>query len=319
MPRTVHTLRPGRRDALPVFVHQAGPGPVVAVTANIHGDEATGVAVVQELDAWLADALVAGTVALYPSLNPSGLHSRTRVLPEGLDLNRLFPGQAEGNPGERHAAAIWGDLLRRGVSLVIDLHADSARSIPYAIVDRALSRGRGASLAPTLERTARATGLTVLREYPDDQYIRFSLDRSLAGALVNRQAIPAVTVEAGPRRWISASAVSAAFDATRGVLGALGLVDFASIDHDSRVEGGPWRRAAAPRARREGIFRERVPPGGRFEAGELLGTVVDLGGTVLDELRAPVAGLVISWAEVTWLEPGAVPGTLGLLEDDCAR
>ncbi len=53
-----------------MLVHEATRGPVVAVTANIHGDESTGVAVVQELDRWLREHLVKGMVVLYPSLNP---------------------------------------------------------------------------------------------------------------------------------------------------------------------------------------------------------------------------------------------------------
>jgi len=296
------------------MVHGALAGPVVAVTANIHGDEATGVAVVHELDRWLAGRLGRGTVVLYPSLNPAGLSNRTRTTSDGADLNRLFPGHRDGNEAERHAAAIWKDLAARRVSLVIDLHADSARSIPYAIVDRALGRGRGSKLGPVLEKYAASTGLTVLREYPDEQYIRYSLDRSLAGAMVNRGAVPAITIESGPRRWICADAVSAALDAAKGVLGSLEMVDFRTVVHSTRVLGGPWRRAPAPRARFGGIFRERVPPGGRFERGEVLGILVDLSGTQVGAIEAPADGVVISWAELTWVEPGAVPGTIGLVE-----
>ncbi|MEZ4322745.1 MAG: succinylglutamate desuccinylase/aspartoacylase family protein [Myxococcota bacterium] len=315
MSRSMQSLRTSRRDAVPVMVHTASSGPVVAITANIHGDEATGVAVVQELDRWLVEHLQRGTVVLYPSLNPAGLSSRTRVLPpDGADLNRLFPGHRDGNESEKHAAAIWKDLASRRVSLLVDLHADSARSIPYAIVDRALARGRGSKLAPTLEQYALASGLTVLREYPDDQYVRYALDRSLAGAMVNRGAVPAITVEAGPRRWISASAVAAALDAVRGVLGDLGLADFATVVHPSRVDGGPWRRAPAPRVRVGGIFRERLEPGARFARGDVLGTLVDLAGQTLEEVVAPSEGIVISWAELTWVEAGSVPGTVGLLE-----
>jgi predicted deacylase len=312
--RTVERLQTSRRDAVPVLVHTASRGPVVAVTANIHGDESTGVAVVQALDAWLSEHLQAGTVVLYPSLNPAGLSNRTRVLPpDGADLNRLFPGHRDGSSGEKHAAAIWKDLSARKVSLVIDLHADSARSIPYAITDRALARGRGAKLAPMLEAYAEASGLTVLREYPDDQYVRYALDRSLAGALVNRGAVPAITIEAGPRRWIDPEAVDAALDATRGVLGSLELVDFETVHHPSRV-GGTWRRSPAPRARVGGVFREVVRPGQTFRSGDVLGTLVDLAGAELDRIVARGDGVVISWAELTWVEAGAVPGTVGMRE-----
>ena len=315
--RTLQSLRSSRGEDMPTLVHEASPGPVVAITANIHGDEATGVGVVQELDRWLQEGhLRQGTLVLYPSLNPGGLSSRTRVTPDGDDLNRLFPGRTLGSTAERHAAVIWRDLERRKVSLLIDLHADSARSIPYAIVDRALRRYRGAELAPEVERHARATGLTVLREYPDDQYQRYALDRSLAGAMVNQGAVAAVTIEAGPRRWLSSRAVAAALDAVRSVLASLDLVEFEGTVHPTRVDGGPWRRAPSPRVRNAGVFREVLAPGSCFAAGDVLGLVVDLTGAVLEEIVATSDGLVISWAEVSWVQAGTVVGTLGVLESE---
>lgn len=316
--RTLQSLRSTRGEDMPTLVHEVSPGPVVAITANIHGDEATGVGVVHELDRWLQEPgnHLQGTLVLYPSLNPGGLSSRTRVTPDGDDLNRLFPGRKLGSTAERHASVIWRDLERRKVSLLIDLHADSARSIPYAIVDRALRRYRGADLAPEVERHARASGLTVLREYPDDQYQRYALDRSLAGAMVNQGAVAAVTIEAGPRRWLSSRAVSSTLDAVRSVLAALDVVAFEPTVHPTRVEGGPWRRAPSPRVRYAGVFREVLSPGSCFVSGDVLGLVVDLTGEVLEEVIATTQGLVISWAELSWVQAGAVVGTLGVLEDE---
>lgn len=312
--RSVQSMRSARGEGIPTLVHRKSDRPVVAVTANIHGDEATGVGVVQALDAWLPEHHRRGTIVLYPTLNPGGLSSRTRVTPEGDDLNRLFPGRQRGSVAERNAASIWRDLERRKVELLIDLHADSARSIPYTIVDRALRRYRGSELFPELERHARATGLTVLREYPEEQYQRYALDRSLAGAMVNQGAVPSITIEAGPRRWVCNEAVQAALDAVRNVLAAEGLVDFERVVHPSCVEGGPWRRDATPRVRQAGVFREDLAPGETFVKGDRLGVVRSLTGEVLEEVTATADGLVISWGELSWVQTGAVVGTLGVVE-----
>lgn len=312
MTREVQNIRPAGSEVIPVIVHRAGEGPVVAITANIHGDEATGVAVVQDVDRHLREHLRRGTVLLYPSLNPAGLSARTRVHPTGHDLNRLFPGAYKGSPSERHVRGIWDDLLGRRVDLVVDLHADSGRSVPYAIVDRALAHGKGSGLVPRLEQLAAATALTVLHEYPEDQYVRYSLDRSLAGALVNRASIAAITIEAGPRRWLDLPSVSTAVGAVLRVLAHMVLLSEAPPPTRCLAVGGPWRRCGAPRTSRTGLFRERLAPGEVFEQGDVLGRVVDLRGEVVDELVAPSRGIVISWMETAWLPAGSAPGTLGV-------
>ena len=57
-----------------------------------------------------------------------------------------------------------------------------------------------------------------------------------------------------------------------------------------------------------------LPPGSRFEKGDVLGTVRNLAGVVREEMRAPEEGLVVSWAETSWVTQGAVVGTLGVYD-----
>ncbi|MFN7147763.1 MAG: succinylglutamate desuccinylase/aspartoacylase family protein, partial [Myxococcota bacterium] len=209
MPRTVSRIALGTRGADLTLVTIAAPaerrrpekGPVVVVTANVHGDECTGVGTVLRLLPLLDDALVHGAVHLYPTLNPEGLERRSRKVPEDdQDLNRLFPGDATGSPSERLAHAVWTDLCARNPDLVIDLHTDAPASIPYALLDRAtgLRHAVRGPLEANARRIADASGLTVLHEYPEDRYSRYRLDRSLTGAVLNRLQVPAVTIEAGP-------------------------------------------------------------------------------------------------------------------------
>lgn len=324
MRRTIDRLRGGRArngasgdlDVISLVAHE--PGPTVAIIANLHGDEVTGTGAVHQLDGLLQRELQRGAVALYPSINPEGMALRQRTFPEdGLDLNRVFPGEPLGGPAARQADRVWSDLVERQVGLLIDVHADSAHAVPYVIADRAVSRTLPDRVAMAAEvvRLCDATGLTVLHEYPEAQYQRFQLDRSLAGAMVNRAGVPAVTLECGPRRRLDPVAVSVTVEAILGIMTAIGLVDRPAVPHPSRLAGGPWRRAAAPRTHQPGLLRARVQPGEPFRAGDLLAEVLAVSGDVLDELRAASDGVVVSWLEASWIDAGSVPGTIALLEE----
>jgi predicted deacylase len=229
------------------------------------------------------------------------------------DLNRAFPGDPRGTGAERLAAAVWRDLEQRRPDAVVDLHADSPMAVPYAIVDRAITplAVQRAELEARLAAMAEATGLTVLWEYPDERYQRYRLDRSLAGAVVNALAVPAVTVESGPRRRVDPEAVEAAALAARSVLAWAGCVAPRPWVHPTRVEGR-WERSASLRVRHAGLFVPDLAAGRVFRAGERLGRVWSVDGRVVEEVAATHRGLVISWVDGAWVEPGGIVGTLGI-------
>lgn len=291
-----------------VRVDSGRRGPVLVVTAGIHGDELTGTFACHLLTERLVTHLQRGRVLLFPSLNPQGTVARTREVPGGGDMNRAFPTGP--GPGGRLARALWRVLMDARPDAVVDLHADTPRSIPYAIVDRPVSRSarRRPGLAGSLDELARATGLTVVGEFPDDRYERFGLDHSLAGAMVNTAGVAAVTVESGARGGPLPHAVADAVGAVEGVLAWLGMVRELPEPHPTRVSG-PWVRAAAPRARFAGLFSPAVPAGHRLASGGVLGTVRSLAGDNLEILRTGEEALPLSWTERGWVELGDVLGT----------
>ncbi len=312
-----HSINPpGLPWALPVItVESSTDGPRAAICANLHGDECIGIGVVHALVESLPSALLRGSVRLYPSLNPEGLRAGARRMPgESVDLNRAFPGDARGSSADRAAHAVWHDLLGFGPELVLDLHADSSASIPYAILDRLITARdpeRQRRLT-RLERLARASGLTLVWDYPDALYRRFHLDRSLAGALLNHGRIEAFTLELGPRRLIAPDAVEAGVDAVLGVLGSIGLMASAGTEHPSRVAGGPWRRDSGPTPRKAGVLRPHHSPGTLLEPGQLLASIHGLDGGLRERLVVPTRSLVLSLSEQAWIAPGASVTTLAV-------
>ena len=98
----------------------------IAIVTGIHGDELEGQYVCYELINRIrnnSDALE-GIVDIYPAMNPFGIDNITRGIPAfDLDMNRLFPGNDNGDMNEYIAAEIMKDM--EGTALVFDIHASN--------------------------------------------------------------------------------------------------------------------------------------------------------------------------------------------------
>ena len=126
--RVVWTLDSGR------------PGPTIGLTANIHGDECTGVVILNRVIEQVH--LEYGQLRLFPSLNPDGLRETRRECPNmDRDLNRLFPNCLEENPKVHYELnAVWRALQDPPLDFVMDIHSDSGLAMPYVLMDRCLTR-----------------------------------------------------------------------------------------------------------------------------------------------------------------------------------
>jgi uncharacterized protein len=116
---------------VPVHVFDADvEGPTAIIEAGIHGDEVAGVHAVQEL---LEEGLRpdAGRLILIPTMNPPAYRARQRARPDGLDLNRCFPGDADAPEPERRLARQLMDLMIDDKpALLATLHESHKRHHP---------------------------------------------------------------------------------------------------------------------------------------------------------------------------------------------
>ena len=105
---------PGTRIPVSVF-NGAKPGPVLALIAGTHGSEYTSIVALQRVRARLDPARLAGSVILVHMANPTTFYGRRIYFsPDGKNLNRVYPGQADGTISQRIAYAITtpGDRAR---------------------------------------------------------------------------------------------------------------------------------------------------------------------------------------------------------------
>ena len=125
----VHFIEP----TIPLHVFEgAEPGPSALIQAGIHGDEVAGVHALQEM---LESELrpTHGRLLVCPVMNPRAYRARQRAAPEGLDLNRCFPGDAEDEAWERRLARKFMDLVEsERPTLMATLHESTKRYDPKA-------------------------------------------------------------------------------------------------------------------------------------------------------------------------------------------
>lgn len=110
------------------------PGPTVLVQAGIHGDEVAGVHALEEL---LEEGLQPsrGRLLVIPVMNPPAYRARERAAPGpgdagALDLNRCFPGRADGAREERLAKVLMDLVMAERPRVMATLHESWKRHHP---------------------------------------------------------------------------------------------------------------------------------------------------------------------------------------------
>ena len=104
---------------IPVTVLRgARPGPVLALLAGMHGYEYSPILALQKLRGQIDPKLLAGTVIMVHVANmPSFLRRTIYYSPvDGKNLNRVFPGKADGTVSERIAFALTREVSHTSVA-----------------------------------------------------------------------------------------------------------------------------------------------------------------------------------------------------------
>jgi predicted deacylase len=110
---------------LPVRVIRGrSKGPVVFISAAIHGDELNGIEIIRRFRKLNILKRLKGTLILVPIVNVYGVMNLSRYLPDRRDLNRSFPGSSKGSLAGRIAKVFFDEIVLK-CDLGIDLHTAS--------------------------------------------------------------------------------------------------------------------------------------------------------------------------------------------------
>jgi predicted deacylase len=281
----------------------SGEGPLIWITACCHGDEVGGVVVIQEVfKALRTHPLLRGTLRAFPLMNPIGFDQCSRLLPaSGEDLNRSFPGDPAGTLGQRIAHFLFDEISRSAPTLVLDLHNDWIRSMPYSVIDAPCATVSNPARDVAI-RDAFELGFPTVTETE-------SIPGSLTYSLLAR-GIPAVTVELGESHVVNEENIELAAGAIWAVLEAHGMVSADDRSPFPKPQPPPMagtrllRYTNRPLATKSGIARFLCHPGQLVAAGQPLVRIVNAFGRKQEILSAPGEALVLGHADSSVAFPG---------------
>jgi uncharacterized protein len=266
-------------------VRGARRGPVLFLTAAVHGDELNGVEVVRRVMTTTEAESLRGTLICVPVVNRPGFLGHSRYLPGHQDLNRFFPGDPEGNSAQRLAHVLFREIVGRS-DHGIDLHtaSDGRTNLPHVRADMRDEKAR---------RMARRFGSEIIVDTP-------GMARTLRAA-ATRAGVPTILFEAGETARFQRSMVARGVRGVRNVLAALKMIPGPRREARFQVviKASEWLRAP-----RGGIADVVVRPGEIVYAGNLIAAITNPFGREVSTVRAPFTGLVLGINTVPLAHPG---------------
>ena len=296
---------------LPILIERGEePGPAIWLSAGIHGNEVTGIEVIQKTFNYLKrHSLKKGTLYALPLVNPMGFEMIKRENPyDGEDINRNFPGDPNGNTTEILTNAVFNNIIETKPDLVIDLHSDTQNSLPYIIIDRPLSARIGVKEA--IEKSwdlAEKFGVTVTYEIEAEGYKKYRLDQSLTAALANRNQIPAFLVELGGPGIIDEKFVRAGMRGIKNILLYFRMLDGGEKPWVSETKIKTVEKLELDEnitSSESGIIEYLVKPGQFVKKGEPLVKITNVLGKIEEVIFAEKNCYIISLNDFSVSFPG---------------
>lgn len=260
---------------MPVHVlHGRYDGPVLFVSAAIHGDELNGVEIIRRLLLQPQLKRLHGTLMVVPIVNIFGFHNQSRYLPDRRDLNRSFPGRESGSMASRLAHVFFNEVV--SISNVgIDLHT-------AAIHRENLPQIRANMHGDLLKRLAQAFGAPVaIHSAAPEGSLRH------AAAELDTQVM---VYEAGEALRFDEASIRVGLRGIMNVMRELGMIRLKRKPPKAAVvlRSSTWVRTPY-----SGVVRPQVALGDLVHKGDTLGVVSDPVGPNEQLMLAPCDGVVI--------------------------
>ena len=289
----------GREILWPVIVARgARPGPVLGLTAVLHGNELNGIPVIHRLLQRLDLQDLRGTVVAVPVVNVPGYHRSSRLFTDMADLNRAFPGK-EGGTQSQVFVARFLDRIASAFQFHIDLHTASFGRVNSLYVRADLQHEIARSMALKFE--------------PQILLHNSGADGTLRDAAMDL-GIPSVTIEVGNPQRIQDDLVQWSISGVQQVMAELGMLT------RSQSFEPPWETVVCGRSYwlhtdRGGILEVVPELVDHMTTGQRLAQVTDVFGNVVREYFAPEAGVVIGRSTNPVNQTGSRIVHLGIIGD----
>lgn len=262
---------------IPVMVAKGKKeGPVLGITAAVHGNELNGISIIQRLFSQIDVDNLSGTVVGIPVVNVPALINNERFFPDNQDLNRIMPGKPNGNLSQVYANRVLERIVSE-FDYLLDLHTASFGRINSYYIRADLSSKTALKLAKLQEPQI------ILNAPPRDGTLR--------GAAADL-GIDAITIEVGDPNKFQKGMIKS------GLHGIYNTLDFLDMYRDTDLvtvtdqhivcNSSNWLYTDIG-----GVLRVFPDLTDVIEKGEKIAEVRNVFGELLKEYYAPNKGVII--------------------------
>jgi len=291
-----------------MILNGAGEGPRVYVEAACHGSEINGLEVIRRLvTEEIALDQLKGQLVIVPVANVVAFTHRQGHTPfDNENMNRVWPGKADGRMSERIAFAIWENAIK-GSDYLVDLHTGNSTLVTHVVFMGGEQSSRD---------LARAFGVEVMIQEEKDtdwQKARFN------GKLRNysdASGIPAICPELGGNSKFEEHRIEQGLRGVLNVLKHLGMLTGKPIlpSKQTVVAQGHLTQV---KVNQGGAALFAVTGGDRVKEGDLICKIYSIRDfSFVEEIRSPADGMIIMVAENPILHTGDMAAMMGKIVEE---
>ena len=270
----------------PIYISRGlEDGPILALTAGMHGDEINGMEIVRRiLDSGLHQPKRGVTVCM-PIVNIYGFLNYSRDVPDGKDINRSFPGNKNGSLASRVAYNLMHEVIPF-IDYGIDFHTGGAMRTNYPQVRALLKDEKNFELAQAFNAP-------------------FTIDASFRPNSLRKEASKRgkniIVYEGGESLRFDQQAIEEGMDGTLRLMKHLDMIDWApeAWEENRIVWNTSWIRAKSA-----GLFQPNVQCGNLIQKGQWIGTITDPFGEFKEQVIANDTGYVIGLNNIPVINAG---------------
>lgn len=294
MGKTTHTghktsyMANKKEVSLPVTViNGEKEGPVLLLTAGIHGDEYPSMFALQQLQQSINPKEMGGVLVVVHLANLDGFHEHRLALNprDEKNLNREFPGSADGTPTEQIADLLTKEFISKA-DFLVDMHSGSANQ---SLLNHVYSPFIGDEALDELTLAfAKATGMQHIVLYgdrPKDPNNSISYPNT---AMTRGK--PGLTTEIGHLAQSKEEFVKDAFTVARNTMVFLGMLEGEPAEHPESII---YETLKSAKSTTTGFFQPAVVIGDKVKQGQEVGTVLDYYENRVETITAPISGTVM--------------------------
>jgi predicted deacylase len=264
-----------------VVINGTRPGPTVCITGGVHGAEYPGIEAAIRLSRTLSPEAVRGAVIVVPIVSVAAFQRRAIYINpmDGVNINRVFPGNPAGTITEVMAATLFREAVAQSDAF-IDLHGGDLVEalIPFTIYYE--------SGNPTVDRASRG----MAEVYGIKHIVRSMAIRGGSYQAAAAMGKPAILTESGGQGILDEPSVQIHVGGVTNVLRHLGVLEGTPAPGEPPVH---IPQSAWLAAEQGGIFYPAVAVGQTVQKGQVVGEFRDWFGEPLGRVESPAGGIVL--------------------------